>query len=67
MTRRDATNYPPKPFDMTELVARAEALQRRDHRQSRPSKLVVEDLELDVLTREVHRAGRKIDLLPREE
>ncbi|HEX2940201.1 MAG TPA: response regulator transcription factor [Rhodopila sp.] len=59
-------DYLPKPFDMTELLARIEALGRRDRREPQVTTLVVDDLELDLLTRQVRRAGQKIELQPRE-
>jgi two-component system OmpR family response regulator len=51
---------------MTELLARVEALGRRDSLAPAVTKLEVEDLELDLLTQEVYRAGKQIELLPRE-
>ncbi len=61
-----ADDYLAKPFAMSELVARTEALIRRDTQQSQISEYQVADLHLDLLSREVVRDGQKIDLQPRE-
>ena len=61
-------DYLVKPYAFSELLARIEALGRR--RATGPAEVTtrfkVGDLELDVLTRTVRRAERKIDLQPRE-
>ena len=59
-------DYLTKPFAFAELLARVEALNRRGKGEGPVTKLVVEDLELDLLSRQVKRAGQKIDLQPRE-
>jgi two-component system OmpR family response regulator len=59
-------DYLTKPFAFSELLARVEALNRRRHGEGPTTKLVVSDLELDLLSRTVKRAGQKIDLQPRE-
>ena len=59
-------DYLTKPFAFAELLARVEALARRGKGESPVTKLVVDDLELDLLSRQVKRAGQKIDLQPRE-
>ena len=59
-------DYLTKPFAFAELLARVEALGRRGKAEAAVTKLVVEDLELDLLSRQVRRAGQKIDLQPRE-
>jgi two-component system, OmpR family, response regulator len=59
-------DYLTKPFAFSELLARIEALYRRGKAEGPVTKLVVEDLELDLLSRQVKRAGQKIDLQPRE-
>ena len=59
-------DYLTKPFAFAELLARVEALGRRGKGEGPVTKLVVEDLELDLLSRQVRRAGQKIDLQPRE-
>jgi two-component system OmpR family response regulator len=51
---------------MGELMARVHALIRRATHPSEASVLSVADLKLDVLRREVTRAGRKIELHRRE-
>lgn len=60
-------DYLVKPYAFQELLARVEALGRR---RSTPTNVttryVVGDLELDVITRTVRRAAKKIDLQPRE-
>lgn len=56
-------DYLPKPFAFSELLARLEALTRRGGAET---KLRVADLEMDLIAREVTRAGQPIDLLPRE-
>ena len=56
-------DYLPKPFAFSELLARLEALTRRGGAET---KLKVADLEMDLIAREVSRAGRTIELLPRE-
>jgi DNA-binding response OmpR family regulator len=58
-------DYLAKPFSFSELSARVRALLRRSpHRVE--VVLRVEDLELDRAERVVRRAGRRIDLTPRE-
>ena len=59
-------DYLTKPFAFAELLARVEALARRGKAEGPTTKLVTEDLEMDLLTRQVRRAGQKIDLQPRE-
>lgn len=61
-----ADDYLAKPFAMSELVARIEALIRRGGQQQTATEYQVGDLRLDLLSREVSRAGQKIDLQPRE-
>ncbi len=59
-------DYLTKPFSFAELLARLHALIRRATHESEPTRFTVSDLSLDLLTREVARAGVKIDLQPRE-
>ncbi|MCQ8242361.1 response regulator transcription factor [Rhizosaccharibacter radicis] len=60
-------DYLTKPFAFSELLARVEVLGRRGRNESGPrTKLSVGDLEMDLLSRTVRRAGQKIDLQPRE-
>jgi two-component system, OmpR family, copper resistance phosphate regulon response regulator CusR len=77
LTARDATqekvsnfeagadDYLTKPFAFAELVMRVKALLRRGP-VARSSVLRVADLELDRLTQQVRRAGRRIELTPKE-
>ncbi len=58
-------DYLTKPFAFPELAARVEALLRRPL-MSRESVLRVGPLEIDLIDRTAQRAGRDIDLLPRE-
>lgn len=59
-------DYLTKPFSFVELLARVQALIRRSHHSPEPSELRLGDLSLDLLSREVVRAGQKIELQPRE-
>jgi two-component system OmpR family response regulator len=59
-------DYLTKPFAFSELLARIQALIRRASQASEPTRLVVGDLTLDLLTRQVERGGEKIELQPRE-
>ncbi len=59
-------DYLTKPFAFTELLARVQALIRRATKAPEPTGITVGDLHLDLLARSVTRAGRKIDLQPRE-
>ena len=58
-------DYLAKPFAMVELAARVEALLRRLD-DVRTTKLLVGDLEMDLIEQTVHRGDTRIDLLPRE-
>ncbi len=60
-----ADDYLTKPFAFAELLMRVKALLRRGP-VARSSVLRVADLEVDRLTQQVRRAGRRIDLTPKE-
>ena len=60
-----ADDYLTKPFAFAELVMRVKALLRRGP-IARSSVLRVEDLEVDRLTQQVRRGGRRIELTPKE-
>jgi two-component system OmpR family response regulator len=59
-------DYLTKPFAFSELLARIQALIRRSTLAPEPTRLGVGDLTLDLITREVRRAGEGIELQPRE-
>jgi two-component system OmpR family response regulator len=59
-------DYLPKPFAFAELLARVQALMRRRSGSTETTHLEVADLSLDLITREVSRAGRRIELQPLE-
>jgi len=59
-------DYLTKPFAFSELLARIQALIRRASQAAEPTRLIVGDLTLDLLTREVERSGEHIELQPRE-
>jgi two-component system, OmpR family, response regulator len=59
-------DYLTKPFAFSELLARVQALIRRSSQSSEPTRLTVADLTVDLLTREVTRGGKKIELQTRE-
>jgi two-component system OmpR family response regulator len=64
--RAGGDDYLTKPYAFSELHARLEALLRRGQSAPAATSLKVGDLELDMLARTVTRAGKPIDLLPRE-
>lgn len=66
--RGGSDDYLTKPFSFAELLARAEALLRRVDAagDAAPTNLIVGDLEIDLLSRTVKRAGRPIRLVARE-
>src|SRR5215472_830563 len=59
-------DYLTKPFAFSELLARIQALVRRSSQTAEPTTLSYADLTLDLLSREVRRAGKKIELQARE-
>jgi two-component system OmpR family response regulator len=64
--RAGGDDYLTKPFEFLELTARVEALVRRRTLPTLETVLRAGDLEVDLLSRHVKRAGRFVDLLPRE-
>jgi len=59
-------DYLTKPFAFAELLARVQGLIRRSSGVSEPTTLTVGELSMNLLTREVVRGGKEIDLQPRE-
>jgi two-component system OmpR family response regulator len=59
-------DYLAKPFAFSELSARLGSILRRQTRREAITTLTCGDLEMDLLERRVSRAGRRLDLLPRE-
>jgi two-component system, OmpR family, response regulator len=59
-------DYLTKPFAFAELLARLQALLRRSAGATEPTRLVVGDLTLDLLSRKVERGGKPVELRPRE-
>ena len=59
-------DYLAKPFSVTELIARVQALLRRASREAEATALTVEDLVMDLKTRKVFRGGERILLQPLE-
>jgi len=59
-------DYLTKPFSFSELLARVQALLRRSTNVIESTGLTIYDLSIDLLARSVIRAGKKIDLQPKE-
>lgn len=59
-----ADDYLIKPFDITELLARVEAVLRRYNKTE--SRLVIGDVEIDIEARRVMRAGNPVALTSKE-
>jgi two-component system OmpR family response regulator len=64
--RSGGDDYLAKPYSLVELIARVEALTRRNTGEGAPMKYVVADLVLDRLSHKVTRGGDTILLQPRE-
>ncbi|PJE56503.1 response regulator transcription factor [Marinomonas sp. BSi20584] len=66
--REGGDDYLVKPFAFAELLARVEILIRRQPMAAvqQSTLLQVSDLKMDLLTRQVWRAGREINLQPKE-
>ncbi|MFN3777125.1 response regulator transcription factor [Sphingomonas parapaucimobilis] len=63
--RAGGDDYLPKPFALVELIARVEALLRRPN-DTRETRLIAGPVDLDLLAGSATRAGRDLELLPRE-
>ncbi len=59
-------DYLAKPFSVSELVARVQALIRRATSAAETTMLIIEDLTLDIPSRRVYRGGVRIELQPLE-
>lgn len=64
--QKGSDDYMTKPFAFSELLARVQALIRRAGGHAETTRLTVGDLSMDLITREVAREGRKIELQPME-
>jgi DNA-binding response OmpR family regulator len=61
-----ADDYLPKPFAFQELLARLRALGRRRVQAREPDQIQTADLVLDLRRRRAERAGKTIELSPKE-
>jgi two-component system, OmpR family, response regulator len=61
-----ADDYLVKPFAFSELSARLGAIARRPALVAEQTKLIIADLEMDLVRRAVTRGGQSIELLPKE-
>ena len=59
-------DYLTKPFAFSELLARVQALIRRSSNAAEPTTLTTGEISMNLINREVVRAGQKIDLQPLE-
>jgi two-component system, OmpR family, response regulator len=64
--QRGGDDYMIKPFSFSELLARVQALIRRDQKNSKPTVLTVGALQMDLLKHEVLRDGARIELPAKE-
>jgi two-component system, OmpR family, response regulator len=65
--RAGGDDYLVKPFAPSELIARLEVILRRRRRPEGPELVLkVGDLQLDLVSRDASRGGRRIELLPME-
>lgn len=65
--QKGGDDYLVKPFSFAELLARLQALIRRSNLSAPPTPILrYEDLEMNLITREVKRGTTRIDLQPRE-
>lgn len=64
--QRGGDDYMVKPFSFNELLARIQALLRRGQKHADASALSVGELQLDPLSRQVTRQGKKLELPAKE-
>lgn len=64
--RSGGDDYLVKPFAFSELLARVEILGRRQHKEAEQTTLSAQNIEVNLMTRKVTRAGVSIDLQTRE-
>ena len=64
--RAGGDDYLVKPFAFAELLARLEAIQRRQQANHFETRLKVADLEMDLLSHRITRGGQPLNLQPRE-
>lgn len=60
-----ADDYLVKPFALTELLARIQALTRRFHARQH-NELILANLRLDLIAKRAYLSNKSVDLLPRE-
>jgi DNA-binding response OmpR family regulator len=63
---KGADDYLVKPFAFAEVLARIRVLLRRGRGAEKPVALQCEDLEMDLIAHKVSRAGRQLDVTPKE-
>jgi two-component system, OmpR family, response regulator len=64
--RAGGDDYLAKPFALSELLARVDALARRGPTVQEVTRLSVADLDIDLLGRTVRRGGKRVELTTRE-
>ncbi len=64
--QKGGDDYMVKPFSFSELLARIQALIRRDKKNTQPMLLKVGELEMDLLKHEVYREGSRVELPAKE-